>query len=348
MSSRISVPADRRLDRDKARQMLVTVNGKLLDQASAFCKLDTIEWETNHSQRGLGTGKNASDMLKDPDSFQHWVERLWLAEPSEVPDLLAEFWANPIPGSGRSMPTLVLQLRHPDLFNIWCYASHEGLRELHYSMPPYKSKRAYRDGYKVFNDAVNELRHRYNLDAMEIEIFLARAPFLVNRPGVQALTTRQPIQLAREILLSELEPEFLLDPASDTRQRTWRAIVDRRGQSKFRSQLLDAYERRCAVTGCDAEDALEAAHIDSYRGVQSNDVRNGLLLRADIHTLFDLGKITINPETMRVVISSDLQGTTYTALNDTQLRLPRQEQDFPSLDALRLHREAAAGWANYV
>lgn len=67
-----------------------------------------------------------------------------------------------------------------------------------------------------------------------------------------------------------------------------RAIAYRRGQSVFRRDLMYAYSSVCAVTGTTASDVLEAAHIYPYRGAHTNRVDNGLLLRADIHTLFDL------------------------------------------------------------
>jgi HNH endonuclease len=65
--------------------------------------------------------------------------------------------------------------------------------------------------------------------------------------------------------------------------------------AKFRKKLIAAYRGRCAVTDCDAYDALEAAHILPYRGPAFDHVTNGLLRRADIHTLFDLNLIGIEP-----------------------------------------------------
>ncbi len=57
------------------------------------------------------------------------------------------------------------------------------------------------------------------------------------------------------------------------------------------------YEHRCVVTGCTVIAVLEAAHIRPYRRPEDNDVKNGLLLRADIHTLFDLNLLGIEPGT---------------------------------------------------
>jgi predicted restriction endonuclease len=64
-------------------------------------------------------------------------------------------------------------------------------------------------------------------------------------------------------------------------------ILRRQGRGEFRRGLLDIYNRRCAITGCDAIPTLEAAHIRTYKGSDDDAMRNGILLRADIHTLFD-------------------------------------------------------------
>jgi hypothetical protein len=97
----------------------------------------------------------------------------------------------------------------------------------------------------------------------------------------------------------------------DQRQRTMREIVERRGQQSFRRKLIEEHHGRCVVTGCDAVAALEAAHIIPYLGPQSDHVSNGLLLRADIHTLFDLDLIRIHPESLKVVLAPPLRGTCY-------------------------------------
>ena len=98
------------------------------------------------------------------------------------------------------------------------------------------------------------------------------------------------------------------DPASvaDERERAMRAICIRRGQPAFRAALLVAYGGRCAITDCDVEDVLEAAHISPYRGLSSNHASNGLLLRADIHTLFDCGLVAFDPKTRKVVLADTL------------------------------------------
>ena len=80
----------------------------------------------------------------------------------------------------------------------------------------------------------------------------------------------------------------------DGRSRTIATVVRRRGQPEFRRALIEAYGGRCAISECDAEAALEACHIRPYMGPKTNALSNGLLLRADLHTLFDLGLLAID------------------------------------------------------
>jgi hypothetical protein len=98
---------------------------------------------------------------------------------------------------------------------------------------------------------------------------------------------------------------------SDGRRRMFAEIVRRQGQQAFRNRLLSAYGNQCAVTRCRTEWVLEAAHITPYRGIKTNAVQNGLLLRADIHTLFDLALISIEPRKIRIRVSSLLDGSHY-------------------------------------
>ena len=130
--------------------------------------------------------------------------------------------------------------------------------------------------------------------------------------------------------------------STPTANRVLRQIVQRRGQPLFRAELLQAYRGACAITGCDTEAALEAAHIVPYDGPFSNRVANGLLLRADVHTLFDLVLLCIDPSTFLVACSDRLTGTHYRQLQGVRVRLPSQEEKRPSQEAL------ASRWEHYL
>jgi hypothetical protein len=125
------------------------------------------------------------------------------------------------------------------------------------------------------------------------------------------------------------------------RQAVIESIIRRRGQPGLRHALLAAYDGRCAITGCNAPDALEAAYIVPFHGRETHQPGNGLLLRADLHTLFDLGKIAIDTGTMTVLVADDLLETTYKLLAGRPLRLPEAAEDHPSAEALDLHRRLA-------
>lgn len=118
------------------------------------------------------------------------------------------------------------------------------------------------------------------------------------------------------------------------------SIARRQGQQKFRQSLLNAYSGKCAITNFDAEVALEAAHIIPYVETENNDPSNGLLLRADLHTLFDLNLIAIDPETMKVYIAPTLQKTKYQEeINGRELRVPKNEIYYPKLNFLKQRLE---------
>ena len=129
--------------------------------------------------------------------------------------------------------------------------------------------------------------------------------------------------------------------SKDGRQTVVDTIIKRRGHPGFRQALLDAYEYRCAVTTFNAPDSLEAAYIVPFRGKFTHHPSNGLLLRADIHTLFDLGKLAVDTGTMSIVIADDLLTTSYRILAGRPLRYPKDEAHRPSVEALDLHRRLA-------
>jgi hypothetical protein len=130
----------------------------------------------------------------------------------------------------------------------------------------------------------------------------------------------------------------------DARKKIAGLIVTRQGQPKFRKEVLSAYQSICAITKYDAKEVLEAAHILPYRGDFTDHIQNGLLLRADIHNLFDLGLITVNTSDMNVVLSKKLIGTKYEILEGVELQVPHNRELQPSLQALRHH----AKWSGII
>jgi hypothetical protein len=135
------------------------------------------------------------------------------------------------------------------------------------------------------------------------------------------------------------EDFFDSDTLEDATERMLVSIVRRQGQTQFRERLIKAYKGKCAISGSDVEQALEAAHIIPYDGKKTNNTSNGLLLRADLHTLFDLKLITIDPSTMKVLISPELMKTSCQAFRQKKIMLPDDMNDQPDPEAIRNHYE---------
>lgn len=118
-------------------------------------------------------------------------------------------------------------------------------------------------------------------------------------------------------------------------------FAPRRGQGAFRLMVMDAYDRRCAVTGEKTLPALEAAHIRPFSELASHEVTNGVLLRSDIHRLFDQGYVTVDTD-LRFRVSSRIRdefhnGLIYYDLNERPIRVPAAAAQQPDRSALEWH-----------
>lgn len=149
-------------------------------------------------------------------------------------------------------------------------------------------------------------------------------------------------KLFRVAASSQLEPDDFEEevdghfepPITDRREEVLRGIKIRRGQKKFRNKLLKRYNSTCVITSCCIVEILEAAHILPYRGQEYNHPSNGLLLRTDIHTLFDLGLVQIHPESLQVFIDDNITDPQYRKFHGTHLQV--NNRFFPSRASLRL------------
>ena len=142
-------------------------------------------------------------------------------------------------------------------------------------------------------------------------------------------------------LFDEDSDPAVFDPLelSDERKRSLRQVVVREGQHSFRNLLLNAYGHRCAVTGCDVRETLEAAHIRPYKGPKTNQAANGILLRADLHRLWDYGLMAVHESSHQVLFDARLVDTDYAlTLGGKKIRLPRDVSQQPSSAALEQQR----------
>lgn len=175
------------------------------------------------------------------------------------------------------------------------------------------------------------------------------APVAVTNPGDEAYL--------RELFLQRVDQSTILPGLAveidkgvpflseeDHRRLRNQIVAVREGQPRFRASLIDAYGGRCAVSGTAVVRVLEAAHISPYRGAHSNTVTNGLLLRSDIHTLFDAKHLAITPQ-LRIEVDPALEETPYWGFRGRDIRLPSKNSQFPDSNALQQHY-ASCHWTS--
>jgi len=151
------------------------------------------------------------------------------------------------------------------------------------------------------------------------------------------------ISAVRERLNAVGETDDLLDTETEP-ERPLRLIRGRLGQGAFRALVTDAYTRRCAISGERTLPALEAAHIKPFAESGPNRTENGLLLRSDLHRLFDAGYLTVTPE-RRIEVSRRIKeefenGRDYYRFHGERLIVePDNPAEKPDLGYLEWHNQ---------
>lgn len=115
--------------------------------------------------------------------------------------------------------------------------------------------------------------------------------------------------------------DFVTLLKADNRQKVSSQITVREGQGNFREQLIREYGCRCCISGCEEGAVIEAAHITPYKGKHTNILENGLLMRVDIHRLFDKHLIAIEAVSMTVRVAKSVTDEYYRSLNGAKIKL---------------------------
>jgi putative restriction endonuclease len=134
------------------------------------------------------------------------------------------------------------------------------------------------------------------------------------------------------------------DTVSWTGGRRTSLVRVRRGQRMFRAGLLEKYGLICAVTGAAPKEVLHAAHLRAFAEHETHNRNEGMLLRADVHSLFDAGLLTVNTSNNTILVAPTLRGhAVYGQFLGMTLAIPAHLM--PDKEALDEHREAAmANW----
>lgn len=116
----------------------------------------------------------------------------------------------------------------------------------------------------------------------------------------------------------------------------------RLGQDAFRTMVMGAYDKKCAISGEKTLPVLDAAHIKDYAKSGPHLISNGLLLRTDLHKLFDAGYITLTDD-LRVEVSKRIKeefenGREYYRFHGEKLKIiPGRERDRPGIEYIQWH-----------
>lgn len=132
---------------------------------------------------------------------------------------------------------------------------------------------------------------------------------------------------ATQLPIPILEPVALSVPVPADRATRTVCVPSREGQARFRAMVIAAYGK-CAVTGCQDEVALQAAHIIPYVDERSHVIRNGICLRADIHCLFDRGLVEIGAD-CTITVDDSVRSADYRALHGRVAIMPDCVDDRP-------------------
>jgi hypothetical protein len=171
-------------------------------------------------------------------------------------------------------------------------------------------------------------------DQMSIkEIDLAKIEkYLLEDPGIHKLIVRYANSMTDDVSVYLADTAEQPSSIIETRRRVLREIMLRRGQAQFRNRLIKRYGCICQICRCSLAELVEAAHVLPYAETCDNSTKNGVLLRSDFHTLFDLALMAINPKSMRVALHPALLTAGYAAYSDVPLFL--NGTDGPSRTAL--------------
>lgn len=170
--------------------------------------------------------------------------------------------------------------------------------------------------YSAFAD-VNER------NGIELGVMAFRFTSIARNEVAQLMWNGRPIPTSEATAVTTTSANTLAEVIT-SQERALARQLTRRGRAQFRHNLDVAYGARCCVSGCGVPWAIDAAHIQPYKDRQSNNVTNGLLLRSDLHALFDAGRMAIHPKTRAVYFAEDARAwPEYGSLHGSRLRTPQ-------------------------
>jgi len=291
---------------------------------------------------------------------KEWFQFLSQFQPDEL-----NFWQ---PGGGKAFSTIepgapfLFKLHAPDNFIVGggFFVRHV-LLPLSLAWEAFEKKNGTPD-LNALRTKITAYRHRAEIDPV-IGCIVLTSPFFFQREDwipqpmdwkpniVQGKTYNTDETIGKELwqtISARIEKEKIISAMSvieeTARYGPGYIIHNRLGQGAFKILVTDAYSRRCAITGEKTLPVLQAAHIKPYSESGPHAIENGLLLRADLHILFDKGYLTVTPE-LKTEISKRIEtnfhnGKEYYKLHGKKLEvIPNQQMERPLPEYLKWHND---------
>jgi putative restriction endonuclease len=161
--------------------------------------------------------------------------------------------------------------------------------------------------------------------------------------GEGARIFRECLELAKTSRYWNVDKDTELGAENAARYGSEILIQPRLGQGLFSLKIRDAYGGACAVTGEHSRPVLEAAHIMPYSSGGQHEISNGLLLRSDLHRLYDHGYVTVTPDYVfrvgNALRDEFHNGHSYYSLDGHRISLPEAETWRPDRTLLEWHQQ---------
>ena len=226
--------------------------------------------------------------------------------------------------------------------------------ELRNGVPDFKTFRERISGYRRSKGAEAEQDPVIGCIILASPFFLPPdlwilAPSDWSRSIVQGKTYDSSIGVGRELweaVKLRLAERKVVSQEELERAESFSLVKNRLGQGAFRIGVMEAYNRRCSMTGERTLPVLQAAHIKPYSEQGPHSIENGLFLRSDLHILFDKGYITVTSSHYHIEVSHRIKedyenGRDYYALHGHALAIvPQYVEEQPNKELLQWHNES--------
>lgn len=197
-------------------------------------------------------------------------------------------------------------------------------------------------GAQLLDDLLNNLLNDHGKERLKIALFGLRKHLDYRQLKKESKLSRiyqEYLYIVEENNMIDDFQKFIKEAKDDELNKIQVWINQRKNQSKFKLNLLKKYNSQCLISKIKIPELIEAAHIYPHSKSGQNNIANGILLRSDLHILFDYGFLSINLENFKVIIDKSLEKTEYQKFHDLKVDLCEESKEFLLLKYFHLDNE---------